>query len=484
MTLSGQQISKLEECKIRAKKVYEDYDEKLKEFLNEQLVELKKQNNSISNFSKEEIKDLEISFQSIQAEKSAKELYNDFPFEDIWSILGLALSADPSGISPIIFGAINFIFQKLGLFGSQERFFKQIMEAVEKLIDKKLSEERTRQCIIRFQQLQKTGDDYFVLAEEYFSRNGNKNVNRTIIPNEIQSMTNEKLNSSIQFQLILYRDKITDGLIYFEEESELINTIGFYILTAAQYLCIQRDCHLYGKEWGFSDFDISDAKKRIHDYTIKFYEKIIKAGWMLSRHNHGDDLSPVFGYSLPPYFDAVRRFKNADFTYYPTRAFDYQRNRGEIHFNCGDESGSHLLYPGLILGFSQQTFSLTAGFKGLNATNYNLPVTLIVKFESIKRRSFKIKIHHTIKGKAKWIVESGSVSEVLDYAEGSEKEVRNSYFVYNEDLINPPYGTNESKVITVENEQVVLKGIRSIDGGVRTGYDIGSKLYLIELIFD
>ncbi|KAN0027044.1 hypothetical protein ACTFIU_009724 [Dictyostelium citrinum] len=482
MALSEQQISKLEECKIRAKKVYENYDEKFKEYLNEQLVELKKQNKSVTNFGEDEIKDLKISFQSIQAEKSAKELYSEFPFEDMWTILGLSLTADPTGISPIVFGAINFLFQKLGLFNSQEKFFKQIMEAVEKLIDKKLSAERERQCIIKFQQLQKTGDDYFVLTEDYFSRNGNKNVNRNIIPNEIQSMSNEKLNSSIQFQLILYRDKITDGLIYFEEESELINTIGFYILTAAQYLCIQRDCHLYGKEWGFNDFDIGDAKNRIHDYTIKFYEKIIQAGWMLSRHKHGDN-SPYFGYSLPPYFDAARKFKNADFTYYPHRAFDYQRNLGEVHFDCGDERGSHLLYPGLILGFAQQTNSLTSGFKGLTAT-HDLPVTLIVKFESIKKRSFKVKIHHTIIGNAKWVVESGPVREELSYKEGTEKEVRNSYFVYNENLVNPPYGTNESKLITVENEQVVFKCVRSQDGEVKTGYDGGSKLYLIELIFD
>ncbi|KAM9964434.1 hypothetical protein ACTFIW_004198 [Dictyostelium discoideum] len=276
MTLSVEQISKLEDCKIRAKKV------------------------------EDEIKDLKISFQAIQSEKSAKKLYSEFPFPEMWAIMGPALSADPSGISPIIFGAINILFNSLGLFNSQERFFKQIMEAVEKLIDKKLSQERERQCIIRFQQLQKTGDDYFQLAEEYFSRNGTKNVNRGIIPNDIQAMTNEQLSSSLQFQLMIYRDKITDGLIYFKEESELINTIGFYILTAAQYLCLQRDCHLYGKEWGFSDFDVEDAKKKIHDYTIQFYKTTVTAGWMLSRHIHGN-ASPYLGYYIPPYFDALKR---------------------------------------------------------------------------------------------------------------------------------------------------------------------------------
>ncbi|EAL65892.1 N-terminal delta endotoxin domain-containing protein [Dictyostelium discoideum AX4] len=484
MTLSVEQISKLEESKIRAKKVYENYDEKLNNFLNEQLVELKKQNNSISNFSENEIKDLKISFQSIQSEKSANELYSEFPFEEMWAIMGLALSADPSGVAPIIFGAINILFNSLGLFNSQERFFKQIMEAVEKLIDHKLSQERERQCIIKFQQLQKTGDDYFVLAEEYFSRNGNKNVSRSIIPNDIQVMTNEQLNSSLQFQLMIYRDKITDGLIYFKEESELINTIGFYILTASQYLCLQRDCHLYGKEWGFSDFDVEDAKKKIHDYTIEFFEITVKSGWKLSRHMHSEETSPIFGYYRPPYFDVVRKFKNADFTYYPHRAFDYQRNVGEIHFNCGDERGSHLLYPGLIVGFSQVTNSLSSGFKGLTAGTLNLQVTLIVKFESIKKRSFKVKIHHHINGNATWVVESGPVSEVLSFNQGTEKEFRNSYFVYNESLQNPPHATNESKLITVENEQVTFKCIRSMNGGTKTGYDAGSKLYLIELIFD
>ncbi|KAN0004222.1 hypothetical protein ACTFIZ_010381 [Dictyostelium cf. discoideum] len=484
MTLSVEQISKLEECKIRAKKVYENYDEKFKNYLNQQLVELKKQNNSFSNFSEDEIKDLKISFQSIQSDESAKELYSEFPFPEMWAIMGVALSADPSGVSPIIFGAINILFNSLGLFNSQEKFFKQIMEAVEKLIDKKISQERERQCIIKFQQLQKTGDEYFELAEEYFSRNGNKNVNQGIISNDTKAMTNEQLNSSIQFQLMMYRDKITDGLIYFGEESELINTIGFYILTAAQYLCLQRDCHLYGKEWGFSDFDVEDAKKKIHEYSIQFFEVTVKSGWLLSRHVHSEETSPIFGYYKPPYFDTVRKFKNADFTYYPQRAFDYQRKIGEIHYDCGDERGSHLLYPGLISGFSQTTNSLSSGFKGLSALNYNLPVTLIVKFESIKKRSFKIKIHHKIVGNAKWIVQSGNVSEELDYKEGTEKEIRNSYFVYNENLVNPPHGTNESKLITVENEQVTLKCIRSMDGGVKTGYDGGSKLFLIELIFD
>ncbi|KAM9981850.1 hypothetical protein ACTFIY_004151 [Dictyostelium cf. discoideum] len=484
MTLSVEQISKLEECKTRAKKVYENYDEKFINFLNEQLVELKKQNNLISNFSQDEIKDLKISFQSIQSEKSANELYSEFPFPEMWQIMGLALSADPSGVSPIIFGAINILFNSLGLFNSQEKFFKQIMEAVEKLIDKKLSAERERQCIMKFQQLQKTGDDYFTLAEEYFKRNGKKNVNGGIIPNDIQAMTKEQLNSSLQFQLMIYRDKITDCLIYFKEESELINTIGFYILTAAQYLCLQRDCHLYGKEWGFSDFDVEDAKKKIHDYSIEFFEITVKSGWMLSRHMYSEENSPIFGYYKPPYFDTVRKFKNADFTYYPQRAFDYQRNIGEIHFNCSDERGSHLLYPGLISGFTQATNCLSSGFKGLKAGNYNIGVTLIVKFESVKKRSFKVKIHHKILGNAKWIVESGHVQEVLAYNEGTEKEIRNSYFVYNENFVNPPHGTNESKLITVENEQVTFKCIRSMDGGVKTGYNAGSRLFLIELIFD
>ncbi|KAM9965968.1 hypothetical protein ACTFIR_006152 [Dictyostelium discoideum] len=412
MTLSVEQISKLEDCKIRAKKVYENYDEKLNNFLNEQLVELKKQDNSISNFSEDEIKDLKISFQAIQSEKK------------MWAIMGLALSAYPSGISPIIFGAINILFNSLGFFNSQERFFKQIMEAVERLIDKKLSQERERQ------------------SEEYFSRNGTKNVNCGIIPNDIQAMTNEQLSSSLQFQLMIYRDKITDGLIYLRKKR--LSSLG--------------------KEWGFSDFDVEDAKKKIHDYTIQFFETTVTAGWMLSRHIHGN-ASPYLGYHIPPYFDAVRKFKNADFTYFPHRAFDYQRNAVGAHFNCGDERGSHLLYPGITQGFTLLTNSLSSGFKELTGQGLNIPATLVVNFESAKRRSFKVKIHHQILGNAKWIVKSGNVTETLAYNEGTEKEIRNSYFVFNENFENSPHGTNESKLITVENEQVTIDCVRSVEEG-------------------
>ncbi|EGC40459.1 hypothetical protein DICPUDRAFT_25123 [Dictyostelium purpureum] len=358
------------------------------------------------------------------------------------------------------------------------------MEAVEKLIEKKLSEERRRQCIIRFQQLQKTGDDYFVLAEEYFKRNGNKNVNDSIISNEIKSMSNETLSSSLQFQLILYRDKITDGLLYFGEESELINTIGLYILTAAQYLCIQRDCVFYGKQWGFSDFDVNDARSRLHSYSIDFIKKVIKGGWMLSRHSYGEEASPYLGYFFPPYFDAAKVFRSADFTYYPVRAFSYRRTPPNITYEVDDSKGSHLIGPNTLNGWTILTPSLTGGFNGISATGFILQNTLIVKFPSAKSRTFKVKFHHRIVHEANWTVKAGNVVENFVFKEGTETEKRNPYFVYNEDYNNPPYGVNVTKAITVSSQEVSFTSNRSNGAGNKTGYSAGSILYLIEIIFD
>ncbi|KAM9964458.1 hypothetical protein ACTFIW_004222 [Dictyostelium discoideum] len=117
---------------------------------------------------------------------------------------------------------------------------------------------------------------------------------------------------------------------------------------------------------------------------------------------------------------------------------------------------------------------------GLTGQGLNIPATLVVNFESAKRRSFKVKIHHQILGNPKWIVKSGNVTETLAYNEGTEKEIRNSYFVFNENFENSPHGTNESKLITVENEQVTLDCVRSVE----EGYHVFSRLYLIEFIFD
>ncbi|EGC36529.1 hypothetical protein DICPUDRAFT_54574 [Dictyostelium purpureum] len=485
MSLSNEQITRLQDCRDRSKKVYENYGEKLKVYLDEQLQELKKIDSSVTTLDAEQMNNLKLAFQEIQAEKIAKELYGGFPFEDLWTILGFSLSADPTGISGVIFGAFNFLFGKLGLFNSQERFFKQIMEAVEQLIDKKISEEKRRQCIIKFQQLQKTGDDYFELAEEYFKRKGNKNAQDSLISNEIKSMPNETLSSSLQVQLILYRDKITDGLIYFGEESELINTIGLYILTASQYLCVQRDCALYGKEWGFSDFDVNDAKSKIHSKSIEFYQMVIKAGWELSRHVHGETVSPIVGYYLPPYFDAVKVFRNTDFTYYPVRATEYRREPPNIIYEVDDTKGSHLIGPNILSGWGLLTNSLTSGFKGVSATNINLPATLIIKFPSAKSRTFKVKFHHRIVYEADWTIKAGEVIENFVFKEGTETEKRNSYFVYNENTNNnPPYGVNITKAITVTTEQVTFTSNRSFGNGGKIGYAGGSILYLIEIIFD
>ncbi|EGC39568.1 hypothetical protein DICPUDRAFT_93552 [Dictyostelium purpureum] len=484
MSLSNQQITRLQDCRDKSKKVYENYDEKLKLFLEEKLQELKKIDSSFTTFDNEQMNNAKIAFQEIQAEKSAKELYGEFPFHDLWKILGIALSADPYGVAPIIFGALNLLFEKLGLFNSQEVFFKQIMEAVEKLIDKKLSDERKRQCIIRFQQIQKTGDDYYILAEEYFKRNGNKNVNDSLISNEIKSMPNETLSSSLQVQLILYRDKITDGLIYFEEESELINTIGLYILTASQYLCIQRDCVLYGKEWGFSDFDVNDARSRIHSYTIDFYKTILNAGWKLSRHVHGENLSPVYGYYRPPYFDAATVFRSADFTYFPVRAFDYTSTPPNI-IEVDDSKGSHLFGLPPSLGWNTFTHSLAGGYQVLSAQNIYLPSIYVIKFPSAKSRTFKIKFHHRIFNEANWTLVAGAVVENFVFKEGTETEKRNPFFVYHENYDhNPSYGVNETKAITVSTQQVMLTSNRSYTSEKVTGYKGTSILYLIEIIFD
>ncbi|EGC36512.1 hypothetical protein DICPUDRAFT_47080 [Dictyostelium purpureum] len=485
MSLSNEQITRLQECRDRFKKVNENYDEKFKLYLDEQLQESKKIDSSITAFDAEEMDDLRIAFQEIQAEKGAKELYAELPFTDLMPILGLAISAYPDLVSaPIIFGAVNFLFEKLGFFGNQERFLKQIMEAVEQLIDKKISDERRRQCNIKFQQLQKTGDEYFFMAEEYFKRNGKKNVDDSLISNEIKSMPNETLLSSLQIQLMIYRNQITDGLVYFEEESELINTIGFYILTAAQYLCIQRDCAIYGKEWGFSDFDVNDAKSRLHSKSIEFIQKVIKCGWILSRHYYGE-LAPSFGYVLPPYFDAARVFKNADPTYYPVRALSYSRNPPNITYEVDGSTGSHLLGPNILRNWTFMSNSLTSGFRAIKAAIKNEPNTLIVKFPSAKSRTFKVKFHHQIVYEADWTIKAGNVVENFVFKEGSETEKRNAYLVYYENFDGPQsYGVNVTKAITVTTQEVTFTSNRSYGTGYKHGYAGGSILYLIEIIFD
>ncbi|EGC40441.1 hypothetical protein DICPUDRAFT_74005 [Dictyostelium purpureum] len=456
MSLSNEQITRLQDCRDRFKKVYENYDEKLKAYLDEQLQELKKIDGSVTAFDKEEMENHKIAFQDIQAEKGAKELYSEVPFEDLMQILGIALSADPTGGGAgIIFGALNFLFEKLGFLNSQERFLKQIMEAVERLIEKKI---------------------------KYFKRNGNKNVNDSLIPNEIKSMPNETLSSSLQIQLMIYRDKITDGLIYFGEESELINTIGLYILTASQYLCIQRDCVFYGKQWGFSDFDVNDARSRLHSYSIDFMKKVIKAGWNLTRH-YFDGVE--VGYTQPPYFDTARVFKNADFTYYPVKAFSYSRTPPNITYEIADTKGSHLLGPNALIGWSVLTHSLASGFRGLIAEHIYRPNTLIVKFPSAKSRTFKVKFHHHVYIEADWTIKAGNVVENFVFKEYTETEKRNPYFVYYEDYNSQAvYGVNETKAITVNTQEVSFTSNRSNVNGKRQGYIGGSKLYLIEIIFE
>ncbi|EGC40458.1 hypothetical protein DICPUDRAFT_146684 [Dictyostelium purpureum] len=54
MSLSNEKITRLQDCRDRSKKVYENYDEKFKLFLNEQLQELKKIDSSITSFDAEE----------------------------------------------------------------------------------------------------------------------------------------------------------------------------------------------------------------------------------------------------------------------------------------------------------------------------------------------------------------------------------------------------------------------------------------------
>ncbi|KAN0042928.1 hypothetical protein ACTA71_010560 [Dictyostelium dimigraforme] len=486
--LTVDERERLRASKKRAFEVYDNKEEKFKQFVSEHLEEYKKSDNSISSFNDEQLKQLKSEFQEIQENQFAKEFYSEFPLQDLWTIMGLALSADPTGISPIIFGAINFLFNKFGLFGSQEQMFKKIMEAVEEMIDKKLSEERRRQCILKFQALQASGDNYYKASKEYFQRNGDTNI--VSISEDITSMTDELLSSTVQTYLIVFIDRLHESIIYFGETSELLNTIGFYNVAASLYASAQRDLVLYGKEWGFTDSQISGAKSNIISYNEKFYKMNISAGWKLMRHLVEEIFWPISTFKIPPYYDGVRKANVTNFSMFPIRAIDVQRSYGNHIYEVSGERGSYKIDSGnfLFSGWGNFGEALSTGFTSRFALADSpvFPFILTFQFPSAIERTMKIRFHHNIVGESRWTVSAGLVIKNIVHKQGEERGSIHPYYRNYEDIGSQHHRIKytESELFTIYSKTMTLTCHRAYTGQINTGYKANSVLFMVEFIFE
>ncbi|KAN0042917.1 hypothetical protein ACTA71_010549 [Dictyostelium dimigraforme] len=471
MSLPTELINKLENRNKVLKQEQSKYDSELKEFLSSGTTDGNgNEDESISQCLKN-------AFKVDKGVKTSEDYFLDLPFIlKIGEFFGESIEMVPKK-SSFLFMYENLVLDKA------EEMFTLILKTVETLLQKKLPEEVKEKFLENFKKIQTNGSSLYSRIKELFKRNGfNFGNSNYVVSDEEQSMTNELLLEKAQSEYQDYSTTCYELLKLSEPNDTLIITIGIHILISILLLSVQRDISIYGNNLGFSSSIISQVKSEILKNIEKSIVTTIKGGWNLTRHIYGNE---NFGFFIPPYFEGVRRINNLNYNMYPNGVYDHQRQIGNHIYEVPDHDGTHKIYPGFAIGsgFYPGAFCLTTGFKTMEAARPIIPFVLTIQFESAKIRKFFIKITDKIVRESRWTFKSGIVMGNLVYKENEYSGTFDSYLTSNETPLKNDLGYHVSNEIISHTKVVTLTCNRSDIEGLRSGYDVGSTLFMVELIY-
>ncbi|KAN0042929.1 hypothetical protein ACTA71_010561 [Dictyostelium dimigraforme] len=470
--LSSMKKQKIEYLKNSIKENQNNYGESLKQYYNETLNKSEKDEDSFENMDAQKIIEIEKSFQLLFRKNQSDILYQEFPFIDkLATVVG-----ESYGLNENKKGCFNHIYDKLSLLNKFKTSMLEMLETFEIIFSLKLSDDKKSICSSHFSNLESALKNFYDATEDWYVRSG-KSINSNYkIPDEITSLSLETLNETIKRYFIGLDKTMDDALTVFAEVSkELIITNIFAIFTGFLYLGFHRDIYIHGANWAIAQSDVDRSKSNVLQYVDKLIGLSIKNGWELSKLNNSSN------YTYPPYFDAIRKISNADLMLYPHCAIDTEKI-SEV-YQVEGKKGSYklpLLYlPGI--GFGKIDYSLRSGYFGLSATIPPLPFLIKVEFPKAIERRFQVKFHHHIEREARWTLTSGSVTKNFVFSK-SESPIE-SFLVNYEENSPKDYEFNQD-VVTIDQKTFTLTCHRSELPGLKSGYAVGSVLYMIELIFE
>ncbi|EFA86176.1 hypothetical protein PPL_00738 [Heterostelium album PN500] len=431
----------------------QDINTKLNQFIAKQSEQLKQLFPDFKGFSEEETKTLEDSFKKSYDNPEIESIFDDWPLIDMALILGNVFSFIPGG-GP--FGAaFNILFGALGLFSKGQDIMKQIMEAVEKLVNQRIGEFARNQALLRFQALQTTGDRYFRLSQQWYDNNS---VQTTLDPSKKVIFEDDGFNMPLSALEMVYFDYVRDletALVFFGGDEYLAYTIPFYYLTGGLYISLQRDVIFKGKEMGF-DPSYIDGTPNTKSLKVLLHEKIEE---MMSISLKGvypfQELKGWGGhFNFPPYFDTAMGFINGDLVVYPNGVTVLHPNSNhEIEFP--DAKGVYKFG-----GFPDQfrygsvyhpNRSLRSGVWGLSCSINilgDISISYKLNCKTSHSRRFKIRVYHMIKGKASFSLINSNGGQGEQLMEWTTPSTRANLYQY---MAGENEGYNESQVFNVPN---------------------------------
>ncbi|KAK5579019.1 hypothetical protein RB653_008697 [Dictyostelium firmibasis] len=467
-------LKKSKELKSNSENEFKVYNSKMME-------EAKKENGE--NF--DEKQQLEINRQKFGVEYSKNLTKANYGvFDEFTDKLEAAFQATLENL-PAVGPFFSVFFAVFGGGGVDlKTFYKQIMDAVEKLVEKALAEEVKRQCQMHFENLQGACVIHKSNTQLWYDVNGiTSNSSNGIKPqSDIEGLILASFNDM--------RIKFSDSLTYFSEPNYIGYTVTHYIYTSALYLTFLEDTIRWGKEMKFppelidgtanvpslskvrSDF-IEKSIKTINSGCVAYIKLLHDAG-----HTTWDWYSPVgldVGLGI-----TFKRFWPNNNCYLVRKGAHNQyllKAKKGIHtIVTGDLDGEFGWIDSVFPSFYTGTFSLmphvvqTRGVtvKILNENNFN--------------RTMSIKIHHIIKREGTWTLkcfnnsegEAGAINKSWNFS-----NYEGTHDACQKDI--PTLGWNNLGTFTSNHTNIHLVCARSRSGGSFHGYAVGSQVFDIEI---
>lgn len=162
--------------------------------------------------------------------------------------------------------SIFSIFWRRSGFGYDET--KAMLDALEKKIYKKMSQDKKELCLLELKSVSNTAQDYYITLNEYLKiRNKNNDIEKNI-------------ENATQLKIILMtRMEICKANIFrlteiFKQKEYEKDLCELYIQSVIPYVYLMGDAIRYGKELGYNDVhikDFTDETDKLIEVSLKYY---------------------------------------------------------------------------------------------------------------------------------------------------------------------------------------------------------------------
>ncbi|MES1054042.1 hypothetical protein FOA24_35255, partial [Bacillus thuringiensis] len=143
------------------------------------------------------------------------------------------------------------------------RFWEDMMDAVEVLIEKKLAERVRRDALLRLEGMNDTITRYKEAAENWQ-----------------EDKSNSRLMEEVRTQFRATETYITGSMSFFRDPGYEINLLPVYLQAADLHLLLLRDVLLFGREWGMSPAAVEDyysGRLGLKELTASYTDYLINS---------------------------------------------------------------------------------------------------------------------------------------------------------------------------------------------------------------